>query len=64
MAAPVAGAVPVLTASACQSMVSGLEVNIVYTASGLKSNPQFTIVAASASFICASSSAYKIGVVV
>jgi tectonic-1/3 len=51
VAAPVAGAVPVLTASACQSMVSGLEVNIVYTASGLKSNPQFTIVAASASFI-------------
>lgn len=43
---PAAAPAAVLTAQACQSMLTGLEVNIIYTASGLKSNPQFTILAA------------------
>jgi len=39
VAAPLAASAAVLTASACQSMVTALDINIVYTASGLKSNP-------------------------
>jgi len=51
VAAPLAASSAVLTASACQSMVTGLDINIVYTASGLKSNPQFTILAAAATYV-------------
>ncbi len=51
LSAPVAASTTVLTTDACRSMVTGLDVSIIYTASGLKSNPQFTILAATTAFV-------------
>jgi hypothetical protein len=49
--APSVASSPKLTLSVCQSMVTGLDISIVYTAAGLKSNPQFTILGAVAAFV-------------
>ena len=48
---PLPASSAVLTTTLCQSMVVGLDINIIYTASGLKSNPQFTVLAATAAYL-------------